>query len=230
MSYRAQQSVVTCIFSWFHKWALQPAVYWYHDDTACGTWNSLNIACMWSQWALVCADIQQYIIMDYPSSKLNTVLGVPFFHFHSPFYSYIWGLLTSVCLFSKHTCRAGKQPCPCPVEWDLRSTRRLVYFASSKNRLGLYCSPLLEGSHQCHSRADGLRGSSTFSTTLGIFTWTTGEGGPSYSDLHAKWTRNRSIFCSAAWAREVTASNQQVLVATVGWSTVLKCQIQGGSL
>lgn len=78
----------------------------------------LNIACTWSLWALVCADIQQDIIMDFPSPKLNTMLGLPFFHLHSPFCSYIWGLLTSMCLFSKHTC---KQPCLCPIEWDLRT-------------------------------------------------------------------------------------------------------------
>lgn len=131
---------------------------------------SINIACTWSQWALVCADIQQDIIMDYPSPKLNTMLGVPFFHFHSPFYSYIWGLLTSICLFSNHACRAGKQPCWCPVECVLRSTQRLVYFASSKNSLGHYCFYLFEGSHQCHSRADRLCDSSSFSTTLDIFT------------------------------------------------------------
>lgn len=133
MSYRVQQSVVTCIFSWFRKWAPQPALYQCHDDTACGTWNSsLNITYMWSQWALVCADIQQGRIMDYTSAKLNTMLGVSLFHLHSRFYSYIWGLVTSICLLKKHICRAGKQPCPCPVEWDPRSTQTHLFLQAAR--------------------------------------------------------------------------------------------------
>lgn len=154
----------------------------------------LNIACIWSPWALVCADVQQDIIMDFPSPKLNIMLGLPFFHFHSPFCSYIWGLLTSICLFSKHTCRAGKQPCLCPVEWDPRTHSKAARITWD------FTAPPVWGQPSVPQQSWWLCGSSFSSTTLAICTSQL-EGGPSCSDLHTKWTGSKSILCSAAWAR-----------------------------
>lgn len=82
--------------------------------------------------------------------------------------------------------------------------------------LGILLLHLCEGSHQCHRRADGLCGSSFLSTMLGICTSLL-EGGSSYSDLH----RRARAFC---------ALQPGLGGDCCGVSTVLKCQIYGGSL
>lgn len=162
MGYWVQQSVVNCVFSRFHKWAPQPALCWYHDDAACGTWNSWFKCSPYvvSVSSGLCRHTARY---NYGLSKCQAkwcLRGV--FHFHSPFYSYIWGMLPSICLFSKHTRRAGKQPCQCPVESEKHSETYL--FCKQQELLGALVLPPV-----C-SRADGLWSSPSSSTMLGIFT------------------------------------------------------------
>lgn len=71
------------------------------------------------------------------------------------------------------TClQAGKQPCPCPVEWDLKSTRCGNLFALQAARkvwsftAPVYSSHLFEGTQRSTAELMGC-GSSFFSTMLG---------------------------------------------------------------
>lgn len=96
----------------------------------------LNTACRWSLWALVCADIQQDIIIDFPSPKLNIMLGLSFFHSlpQSLLLLYLRPVYFNV--FILKTYLQGRQAA-LSVSCLMRSENTLK---SSKDHLGFYYS------------------------------------------------------------------------------------------
>lgn len=161
---------------------------------------SLNIVCTWSQWALFRA-VQTYSktqLQMYSHPKLNTVKGT-FLSLQSLLQFCVGPVDFNPLAFKTYLQgREAALSVSCWARSEKHQVWELIPSVSSKKCLDLGCSHLFEGSGTAELLGCGL---SSLSTVLGVFTSATGRRGPGYSDLHAKWTGNRNLFCHAIWKR-----------------------------